>query len=171
MDRGSNLRWPTIKKWGLGANPEYESIRKDSDGDGLSDTWEKLNGRAPNDGQLLFEFDCGGWQTEGKLTNIAGRQGVLDFDLTDGSGAIKRDGLSTSIDSAKSLGIRLKSNRPQTVACLVNGKKCGEVKIKPGSEFNTYQLVNQPITGDKVSSLKLDFRGQPGATVEIDWIK
>jgi len=170
------LEMASNQKWGLGVNAEYEAIRKDSDGDGLSDTWEKLNGRDPDDGKLFFEFDCGGWQTEGwqaegKLTNIAGRQGFLDFDLTDGSGTIKRDGLNTTIDSAEQLSVRLRSNHPQTLTCSVNGNKCGEVKIEAGSEFNTYQLVNQPITGDKVSSLKLDFKGQPGATVEIDSIK
>ena len=125
---------------------------------------------------MIYEFDCGGWQTEGweakgKLTNIAGRQGFLDFDLSDGSGAIKRDGLSTKIDSAKRLSVRLRSDRLETLTCLVNGKKCGEVKIESGSEFNTYPLVNQPIKGDKVNSLQLDFKGQPGTTVEIDWIK
>ena len=40
--------------------------RKDSDGDGLSDKWEMLNNRDPNDVKVLFQFiDCGGWQTEG----------------------------------------------------------------------------------------------------------
>jgi len=69
-----------------GVNPEYERVRTDSDGDGLSNRWEDYNGRDPDDGRLQFEFDCGGWQTEGwmsegDLTNIAGRQGFLGFDL------------------------------------------------------------------------------------------
>ena len=46
-------------------NPEYEINREDNDGDGLSDKWEKINGRDPQDGRLAYEFDCGGWQTEG----------------------------------------------------------------------------------------------------------
>ena len=141
-----------------------------------SDTWEKLNDRDPDDGKLFFGFDCGGWQTEGweaegKLSNIAGRQGFLDFDLSDGGGAIKRDGLSAKTDSAKQLSIRLRSDRLETLTFSVNGKKCGEVKIESGSEFKTYPLVNQPIEGDKVNSLQLDFKGKPGTTVEIDWIK
>ena len=170
------LKMANNKKWGLGLNAEYESIRKDSDGDGLSDTWEKLNDRDPADGKLLFGFDCGGWQTEGweadgKLTNIAGRQGFLDFDLGDGTGAIRRDSLSTKIDSAKELRIRLRSDRLETLTMSVNGNKCGEVKIETGSEFNTYPLVTQPIAGDQVNSLRLDFKAPPGTTVEIDWIK
>ena len=170
------LEMASSKKWGMGVNAEYEAIRKDSDGDGLSDTWEKLNDRDPDDGKLFFGFDCGGWQTEGweaegKLSNIAGRQGFLDFDLSDGGGAIKRDGLSAKTDSAKQLSIRLRSDRLETLTFSVNGKKCGEVKIESGAEFNTYPLVNQPIEGDKVNSLQLDFKGKPGTTVEIDWIK
>ena len=34
-------------KWGEGVNVEYEVYRVDSDGDGLSDKWETLNGRDP----------------------------------------------------------------------------------------------------------------------------
>ncbi len=86
------------QKWGRAVNPEYEVVRSDSDGDGLSDAWEKINDRDPQDGKLLFTFDCGGWQTEGwkgseKLGNIAGRQGYLDFRLDDGNGVIVREGL------------------------------------------------------------------------------
>ncbi|MEN8783226.1 MAG: sulfatase, partial [Akkermansiaceae bacterium] len=90
-----------------GVNPEYERVRTDSDGDGLSDRWEKFNARDPSDGKLQFEFDCGGWQTEGwkpegDLTNIAGRQGFLDFDLLTGSASILRGGLK--IDAGKNQG-------------------------------------------------------------------
>ena len=48
------------QKWGEGVNPEYEVVRSDSDGDGLSDDWERINGRDATDGRLLFTFDCGG---------------------------------------------------------------------------------------------------------------
>lgn len=59
------LEMASNKRWGIGQNAEYEAIRKDSDGDGLSDTWEELNDRNPVDGKLIFGFDCGAWQTEG----------------------------------------------------------------------------------------------------------
>ena len=48
------LEMASNKRWGIGQNAEYEAIRKDSDGDGLSDTWEELNDRNPVDGKLIF---------------------------------------------------------------------------------------------------------------------
>ena len=92
-----------------------KTIRQDSDGDGLSDKWESLNDRDPNDGELQFEFDCGGWQTEGwvakgNVTNIAGSQGFLDFDLLDGKATLRRSGLK--LDARKQTGptrIRMRS--------------------------------------------------------------
>ena len=47
-----------------------------TDGDGLSDMCTIID---PQDGKLRFDFDCGGWQTEGwvsngKLSNISGRK-------------------------------------------------------------------------------------------------
>ena len=89
-------------KWGEGVNPEYEIVRTDSDGDGLSDDWERINGRDAHDNRLMFLFDCGGWQTEGwigqpKLGNLAGYLGFLEFALPDGDGMIVRDKLN--IDS------------------------------------------------------------------------
>ena len=53
------------RPWGEGVLDEYEVYRPDRDGDGLSDKWEILNDRNPIDGLLYFDFDCGGWQTEG----------------------------------------------------------------------------------------------------------
>ena len=78
-------------KWGEGVNVEYEAYRVDSDGDGLSDKWETLNGRDPLDGRLYFAFDCGAWQTEGWFSedissNLAGSLGTLDFELDGDSG-------------------------------------------------------------------------------------
>ncbi|MEM9943144.1 MAG: sulfatase, partial [Planctomycetota bacterium] len=93
-------------KWGRGVNPEYERIRSDGDGDGLSDDWEKLNQRDPADGKLHFTFNCGGWQTEGwtsssGMDNIAGQQGFLDFHLIEGKGSLQRTGLK--LDAGKNL--------------------------------------------------------------------
>ena len=86
-------------KWGEGVNVEYEVYRVDSDGDGLSDKWETLNGRDPLDGRLYFAFDCGAWQTEGWFSedissNLAGSLGTLDFELDGDSGSIRREGLN-----------------------------------------------------------------------------
>ena len=90
------------KKWGNGVNSEYEVFRVDSDGDGLSDFWEEENKRDPKDGRLRFEFDCGGWQTEGWKPvgikdNIAGFLGTLDFSLASAKGALVRTGLKNKV--------------------------------------------------------------------------
>lgn len=170
------LEMASSKKWGLGQNAEYESIRKDSDGDGLSDTWEKLNDRDPADGKLMFDFNCGAWQTEGwqavgKVTNIAGRQGFLDFDLIQGRGGIKRSGLNTKSDTAGKLQIRLRTNKATNLTFSVNGDICSEFQLQQSKEFGTYKLIDQPIKADQIESLQLEFTGQPNTTVEIDWIK
>ena len=65
------------EKWRK-VNPEYEHLRKDSDGDGLSDQWEGYNNRDANDGKLLFTFDCAdGRLKDGKL--------IRDFPISPGS--------------------------------------------------------------------------------------
>ena len=170
------LKMASRKAWGEGVNAEYESIRKDTDGDGLSDTWEKLNDRDPRDGKLVFAFDCGGWQTEGwqavgDVTNIAGRQGFLDFDLTGGRGGIKRGGLKVKTAATEQLQVRLRSTGPVQISFLINGTKNGEFQVEQGTEFITHGLIQQAVSGDQIESLQLDFVGKPGTTVEIDWIK
>ena len=170
------LKMASHEKWGIGVNAEYEAIRKDSDGDGISDTWEELNDRDPADGKLIFEFDCGAWQTEGwkahgKLTNIAGSQGFLDFDLIDGRGGIQRSGLKVNSSGAGKLQIRLRSSGHAGLTCSVNGNKFSDIRLQKDNVFSVYDLIEQPISDEFVESLQLNFLGQPGTTIEIDWIK
>ena len=170
------LKMASNKGWGQGVNAEFESIRQDSDGDGLSDTWEQLNGRNPQDGKLMFTFDCGGWQTEGwesvgNLTNISGRQGFLDFDLIEGSGGIKRTGLNVKADTNKQVQVRFRSSGQVKLSLTVNGAQSGEINVKPGAVFRTHDLIKQPISGDQINTLQVNFVAQPKTTVEIDWIK
>jgi arylsulfatase A-like enzyme len=165
-------------KWGIGVNPEYERIREDRDGDGLSDTWEEQNQRDPMDGRLLFTFDCGGWQTEGwraqgKVTNIAGYQGFLDFDLLEGNASLIREGLM--LDSTRNQGalaIRMKSSAETRVRISANGKYLGSVVVAAGADYVEYDL---PLKGDvwrgMIHDMKVDFVSDKGATVAIDWIK
>ena len=47
------------KKWGEGVNPEYEKYRVDSDGDGLSDSWEIANKRDPVMGCFILILTVG----------------------------------------------------------------------------------------------------------------
>jgi hypothetical protein len=166
-------------KWGRGVNPEYEVVRSDSDGDGLSDQWEEINGRDPQDGLLLFEFDCGGWQTEGWEadgipSNIAGSLGYLDFPLADRKGTIQRKGLRTSAASRdKALVIRIRTANRVRATVFVNGKQLGDEQVvKRGESFSTLRLPlsNNPAWRGAIESLKLDLRGANGTWIEIDSI-
>ena len=159
-----------------GVNPAYEKVRKDSDGDGLSDQWEKYNKRNPKDGVLQFEFDCGGWQTEGwksngDLTNISGRQGFLDFDMLATNASISRSGLK--LDSAKNQGkliIKVRSSHDLKITLNANQKIIGSAS----ATAKKYREIEIPLSKDwtgQINSLKLDFATEKGATIEIDWIR
>jgi arylsulfatase A-like enzyme len=165
-------------RWGIGVNPAYERIRSDSDGDGLSDTWEEQNERDPQDGKLLFTFDCGGWQTEGwqaqgDVTNIAGYQGYLDFDLLTGKASLVRDGLK--LDAAKNRGslvIRMRADRDTSVAVSANGKSLGTAKVAAGDDYAEFRLpLKEPGWKRKINVLKIVLAGPEGTTVAIDWIR
>ena len=166
-------------KWGRGVNPEYEAVRTDSDGDGLSDQWEEVNGRDPQDGRLVFEFDCGGWQTEGWKSkgissNIAGTLGYLDFSLDRGKGAIQREGLKiTATKNDKALVVRLRSSKNIRVQLSANGKKLGaEQAVAAGTAFVSLSVpvTTEPNWTGVVESLGLGFEGNEGVFVEIDSI-
>ncbi|MCS7465098.1 sulfatase [Stieleria sp. ICT_E10.1] len=160
------------QKWGEGVNPEYEVVRSDSDGDGLSDDWERINGRDASDGRLLFTFDCGGWQTEGwsgsdeAMGNIAGRLGFLDFRLPGGKAMITRQGLK--LDPAKNQGdlaIDLRS-APGTQVTLMVGESESTATMHDAT-----QTVRFPLDWkDTVRQIDLRFDGPPGSVVEIDSI-
>lgn len=161
-------------KWGEGVNPEYEVVRQDSDGDGLSDDWERINGRDANDGRVLFTFDCGGWQTEGwkasddAVGNIAGRLGYLDFLLHEGNAMLTREGLN--LDPAKNRGalvVKLRATPGTKVALTAGGQ--GQGAVVEGAEFEelTFPLNwTQP-----VKRLELQFQGKPESLIEIDSIR
>lgn len=171
------LEMASNKRWGIGVNSEYESIRQDSDGDGLSDEWEEVNNRDPKDGKIRFHFDCGGWQTEGwqslgQVTNLAGDQGFLEFELADGKGSVIRDGLNAGLSkNAAGMDLRLKTDHPLRMTFLVNENGQGAVEL-PGT--SRWKEVTWPITdlgSETIQSLRIDFEGEPGAKIEMDWIK
>jgi arylsulfatase A-like enzyme len=161
-----------------GVNPEYERVRSDSDGDGLSDLWEKYNDRDPEDGKLLFTFECGGWQTEGwesegKTTNIAGRQGYLDFDAIDGKAALTRAGLN--LDAAKNAGslqIIMRSLAPTKVSLSANGKALPTQAFAGGKTFTACSIpLDEKVWSGQIKDLKLAFDTRAGTTIEIDAIE
>ena len=147
--------------WGEGVNVEYERYRKDSDGDGLSDKWEMLNNRDPNDGKVLFQFDCGGWQTEGWFShdiesNLSGLLGTIDFDLSGNTGSIERHGLSTKryvdLDKLLLLG---RVDHDVNVDLFINNRKVGTGFI---SASKTNKSITIPIKNNTPSNLITDIK-------------
>ena len=171
------LEMASNKRWGRGVNAEYESIRKDSDGDGLSDEWEEINHRDPRDGKLRFEFDCGGWQTEGwqaqgNVTNIAGSQGFLEFELTEGNGSIMRYGLNTEPRMLSSgLMIRLRNSHPTRLTLSINDKQQNSVELPATPKWKEIVLPVASLGSENITSLRLEFIAPSETKIEVDWIK
>jgi len=170
------LKMASHERWGIGVNAEYEAIRIDSDGDGLSDQWEAINNRDPKDGLLAFMFDCGGWQTEGwtavgNVTNIAGRLGYLDFDLVDGRGGISRNQLKLATKDSKQIQVKLKLSNPAKLTFKINGQENGKFDLAKSDEFVVLSLRQNEIPEKTIESLQIEFVAVPKTTVEIDWIK
>ncbi|MEC8133979.1 MAG: sulfatase [Bacteroidota bacterium] len=166
------------KKWGEGVNSEYESYRIDSDGDGLSDKWELLNDRDPQDGRLTFDFNNGGWQTEGWFSkdiksNIAGFLGTLDFKLDSKKGRLLRRNLKYDTTAKdESIQIRLKSDTELKINIKANGKTLVQNKIKPSNQFQDLKMnLSNSIWNNTINNLDLQFEGEKGAFVTIDCIK
>ena len=166
------------RPWGEGVNVEYETYRKDLDGDGLSDKWEQLNQRDPKDGLLLFEFDCGGWQTEGWyseniLSNLAGSLGYLDFTLNGGKGSIIREGLNLQLNPKDSaILLKLKSQNSLKINLYANGKRISSAKSLDIDGFQTIAipLKNKNWKGT-LQSLEVQFSGSDFSFIEIDFIR
>lgn len=160
-----------------GVNAEYERVRTDSDGDGLSDLWEQYNNRDPKDGQLMFEFDCGGWQTEGwisdgKTTNISGRQGFLNFDLIAEKASLKRRGLK--LDSSRNQGdlvLRIRSSASAEIQFSANGKIIASSKVSGTDEFSDLNFALGANWAGAIKDLTLVFKAPVGTKIEIDWMR
>lgn len=186
-DRGEGEESPNALRhngdvWGggRGVNPEYEINREDNDGDGLSDKWEKLNGRDPRDGRLAYEFDCGGWQTEGwqgkgVRDNIAGFQGFLQFRLPGKPGSLLRKGLKVKPNgSDQALLIKLRADAPVEIEALANGKSLGSaIKVSSTKQFVE---VRVPLAGNAnwkgvVKSVEIKLKGSEGTSLEVDLIE
>jgi arylsulfatase A-like enzyme len=165
---------------GRGVNPEYEINREDNDGDGLSDKWEKLNGRNPQDGRIAYEFDCGGWQTEGWQgrgirDNIAGFQGFLQFSLSVKPASLVRKGLKIKPHgSDQALLIKLRVDAPVEIEALANGKTLGSgVKVTAGKQVKEVRIPLSEKANWKgvIKSLEIKLKGSDGTDLEIDAIE
>ncbi|MFP6763133.1 MAG: sulfatase-like hydrolase/transferase, partial [Planctomycetaceae bacterium] len=164
---------------GRGVNPEYEINRPDRDGDGLSDKWEQINKRDPADGRLVFEFDCGGWQTEGWESsgisdNIAGFQGYLGFALGESGSRLIRKGLKARVlDADQDLVIRIRAEGDVEVQAIANGRVLGQSQLVTSAKM--FARVEIPLQGNAawkgtIESLVLTISGNSGTEVEVDSI-
>ncbi len=164
---------------GRGVNPEYEVNRPDNDGDGLSDKWEQINKRDPADGRLVFEFDCGGWQTEGWESsgipdNIAGFQGYLGFALGASGSRLVRRGLGARVmDVDQDLVIRIRAKGDVKVQAIANGRVLGQPKLVTAAK--EFARVKIPLKGNAawsgtIESLAVTLTGNAGTEVEVDSI-
>lgn len=165
------------KPWGEGVNAAYEMYRKDTDGDGLSDKWELLNGRNPEDGLFSFSFDCGGWQTEGWYSddisdNIAGYQGYLDFSMDTNLGTLKRDGLQLKANTTDhAFVILMKATQKVTVVFSANGKVVGRQKIKASHDFEATKIKLNKKWNGTIERVSIQFSGAANTFIEIDNIR
>jgi arylsulfatase A-like enzyme len=186
-DRGEGEESPNALRhngddWqgGRGVNPEYEINREDNDGDGLSDKWEKINGRDPQDGRLAYEFDCGGWQTEGWQgrgirDNLAGFQGFLQFRLPNKPSSLIRKGLKIKPNGTdQGLLIKLRSDSPIEIEALANGKSLGvPTKVPAHKQFKEVlvSLAGNPNWKGVIKSLEIKLKGPAGTDLEVDVIE
>ena len=164
--------------WGYGINPEYEKYRKDSDGDGLSDGWEINNKRNPDDGILFYEFDCGGWQTEGwssedTLSNLSGNLGYLDFNLDKENVVINRHGLNIKGSSSKqAFTISLKSESNLKISIFSNNGELGRLNYISDNLFKKLIIpIEQKVWNLGCESVSILFEGEKNSLIEIDYIK
>jgi hypothetical protein len=137
-----------------------------------------LNGRDAQDGRLYFDFDCGGWQTEGWFSedisaNLAGSLGTLDFELDGVSGSIRREELNLVVSEAdKALTLDVRSSGDLKCIISVNGQAVGHVRIDGTDTFQTTSLdMTSSGWGDVIQSLELAFEGDSGTVIEIDAIQ
>lgn len=166
------------RPWGEGVNVEYEVYRPDGDGDGLSDKWEILNDRNPKDGLLYFDFDCGGWQTEGWFSddiqsNLSGYLGYLDFSVDAGGGSICREGLQiVATERDHELVIRLRADADLAVSLFANGQQVGCEAFNASNKFGRVIFpLDSSNWNEPIQSVRIQLASSVEALVEIDSIQ
>jgi len=156
-------------------NVEYEQVRPDTDGDGLSDLWEKNNKRDPADGRFMHLFDCGGWMTEGWTSTgtdaLPGLQGFLDFTLTEPKAVLTREGLKLDASKNKDpLTIRARVSAPVTLTLTTTpASKPQSIKLAPGDAFSDTSLT--PAWPTTTTAVHLTLEAPKATRIEIDSIQ
>ena len=144
----------------------------------MSDKWETLNNRNSKDGLLFFNFNNGGWQTEGWFSNdiksnLAGFLGYLDFTLSKRKGTLSRENLAIKTTKEdKLLLLKLKSDTDLTVSVLANKSFIGKSKMKEINQYTNLEIkLSEANWKGVINSLDISFKAKKGATIEIDYIK
>ena len=125
---------------------------------------------------LQFEFNCGGWQTEGWKaqgikSNIAGFLGYLDFDLTGSNDSIFREGLKVkATEKDKSLNIRIKSTENISLTFKANKQEISSAAVKAG-EFQEITIPLNSKWNGEINQVSIFFKGNAGVKIEIDYVK
>ncbi|MDG2470411.1 MAG: hypothetical protein P8M80_14110, partial [Pirellulaceae bacterium] len=106
------------------------------------------------------------------VTNLAGSQGFLDFEVTEGEGSIRRDGLNLAPPkNGSTLVIRLRHNHPTRLTILINEKKQGSVELPAIATWNEVALPTAGLGSARIHSLQIDFAAQAKTEIEIDRIE
>ena len=144
----------------------------------MSDRWEIANNRDPQDGLLYFDFDSGGWQTEGWestdiSSNLAGSLGYLDFKLDNKKGTIHKTRLQIrETNHQKSIAIKIKSNASLKILVANDHGDLGSAEYSGNSSFEEVLIPfnkNTSLSGTK--KLSISFFGNKNDLIEIDYIK
>lgn len=175
-----------LRRWGnkirQGVNPEYEQVREDSDGDGLSDRLERFTGRDPDQGRLHWEFDNGGWQTLGwtgdGLTHLPGRLGFLEFDLKRKPARMIQNDLSAPASAnGEPFRIRLRTSQEVSLRLevTIDGQQHQtEWKTVPATRTYpqlTFDVPDEHWWEGTIEQVEVVFNGPVGTTIEIDAIR
>ena len=127
---------------------------------------------------LAAAKSCSGWQTEGWFSkdiksNIAGFLGTLDFKLDSKKGRLLRRNLKYDTTAKdESIQIRLKSDTELKISIKANGKMLIQNKIEPSNQYQNLKMnLSDSIWKNTINALDLQFEGEKGAFVTIDYIK
>ncbi len=110
--------------------------------------------------------------SDGKTTNISGRQGFLNFDLIAEKASLKRSGLK--LDSSRNQGdlvLRIRSSASAEIQFSANGENIASSKVSGTNEFSDLNFALGENWAGTIKDLKLEFKASVGTKIEIDWMR